>query len=198
MKSPSATQLDALRELANVGCGHAANALSQLVGGRKVELSIPRVLIPKGSEMSELLGGPDAPLVTATLGVEGDLKGNLVFVLPETHAHQLCTLLLNAPSQGKLDDIRRSALAEVSNIVASACLNAIAKLTKLRLLPSPPQVHQDTVQSLLDAPLLEREPGLDVVLEAKFFTPDRPRIDGQLLVIPEPDSLELLLKRMGV
>jgi chemotaxis protein CheC len=39
----SEAQLDALRELANIGSGTAATALSQMIG-REVRLSVPRAL----------------------------------------------------------------------------------------------------------------------------------------------------------
>ena len=35
-------QLDALREVTNIGCGAAATALSQLLGGRRVEMAVTR------------------------------------------------------------------------------------------------------------------------------------------------------------
>ncbi|MFN7133862.1 MAG: chemotaxis protein CheC, partial [Myxococcales bacterium] len=33
--------LDALREMTNIGCGHAASALSRLVGDRRVSIEVP-------------------------------------------------------------------------------------------------------------------------------------------------------------
>ena len=49
-------QIDALREVSNIGMGHAATALSQLLG-KTVHLQVPQVLITDISKVPELLGG---------------------------------------------------------------------------------------------------------------------------------------------
>ena len=197
--SPSALQLDALREVANVGCGHAASALSRLVGGRKVQIDVPRVVVTSVSEMSVLMGGADARVVAAVLRMEGELEGHLVLVLPEKDARQLCALLLDAPCVGPFNDVQQSALSEAANIVASACLTAIGNLTGLRLLPSPPILTEDQAGEVLGETLASRAAsGVVVVLEASFQTAMNPSIGGQLLVLPDRKGLATLLSRLGV
>ncbi|MGQ0505393.1 MAG: chemotaxis protein CheC [Myxococcaceae bacterium] len=197
---PTDLQLDALREVANVGCGHAANALSQLVGGRKVQLDVPRVMVMPVADMSRLVGGPDARVVAAVLRMEGELGGQLLLILPDQDAHRLTSMLLNQPSTGELSEVERSAIGEVANIVASACLNAIAGLTGMRLLPSTPELVHDTAGIVMDEAFdkTESQTGLVVVLEARFFTSATPLIDGQMLVLPERSSLKKLLEKLGV
>ena len=56
-----ALQLDALREVANIGAGHAATALGQMVNSR-IMISVPRVNILRLEEVPELLGQPDDPI----------------------------------------------------------------------------------------------------------------------------------------
>ena len=51
-------QLDALREVANIGAGHAATALSQLTG-RTVMIGVPEVNVRPLEDVSELLGPSD-------------------------------------------------------------------------------------------------------------------------------------------
>jgi chemotaxis protein CheC len=197
---PTELQLDALREVANVGCGHAASALSQLVGGRKVQIDVPRVMVTEVDQMSALVGGQDARVVAAVLGMEGELQGQLLLILPENDAHLLASLLLNQPSRGALTDVERSAIGEAANIVASACLNAMSALTGLRLLPSTPTLSQESASEVMDEAMehTATQAGLLVVLEARFFTASNPLIGGQLLVLPERASLKKLLERLGV
>src|SRR4051812_29533556 len=123
MRSPTQLQLDALREVANIGCGRAANALSQLVGGRKVEIGVPEVKMSPVERLSDLAGGVDARVVAVTLGMSGELSGKLVLVLPERDGFHLAGLLLNGTVGTSLSDVQRSALAEAANILASACLS---------------------------------------------------------------------------
>jgi chemotaxis protein CheC len=200
IQAPSELQLDALREVANIGCGHAADALSKLVGGRLVKIEVPQVLVAGRSEMGALLGGHDAKVVTALLGLEGELSGKLVFSMPDLDARQLSGLLLGAGIASELGELEQSALAEAANIVTSACLNAVGRLARLKLLPTTPRLVRGVVAEVLAAAVLGPavESGLLVVLEARFQTAHQPLLGGQLLVLADPPSLGKLLGRLGV
>src|SRR5216684_8802113 len=50
-------QSDALREVANIGAGHAATALSQLTN-RRIMISVPQINIARLEEVPDLLGNP--------------------------------------------------------------------------------------------------------------------------------------------
>ena len=63
--TPSETQLDALREVANIGCAHAVSALSRLVGGRNVQIDVPRVLVAAVADLSAMVGNETTPAVAA-------------------------------------------------------------------------------------------------------------------------------------
>jgi chemotaxis protein CheC len=198
--TPTQLQLDALREVTNIGCGRAASALSQLVGGRKVEIGVPVVKISPVDTLADLVGGADTKVIAAILGMSGGVNGNLVLILPEDDAHRLAALLLNHPVDEKLTEIGKSALSEAANILASACLSAIGQLTGLKLLPSTPTLTQDHAGAVMDDALsgLEAQKGLVVVLEAKFFTSTTPLVGGQMLLLPEPQGLKTLFSRLGV
>lgn len=197
---PSELQLDALREVANVGCGHAAAALSRLVGGRKVQITVPRVAFAPRSELVGLLGEKAAPLWGTIFRLEGEMSGQLVLALTEEDARLLCSLLLQMPVPGPLEELHWSALTEAANILASACLNAMGRLAKLRLLPSTPALIQGGPLQLLEQSLSESvsPSGLVMALEARFFTAAAPLVGGQLLVLPDPLGLSTLLARLGV
>jgi len=197
--APTELQLDALREVANVGCGHAANALSKLVGGRAVRIEVPRVVVTRASEMAEIVGGAEAQVVVASLDLVGDLAGRLLLVLQKDDAQQLSAQLLIG-DQPSARPLQLSAIAEAGNIVASACLNAIGTFTGFRLLPSTPTLSQDTAGAILQGTVrdLQSDAGMVTVLEARFMTTTSPLLRGQLLVVPRGSSLEILLHRLGV
>src|SRR5437762_1902958 len=61
-------QIDALREVANIGAGHAATALSQLTN-RRIMISVPQINIARLEEVPNLLGHPQevvAAVLTTT------------------------------------------------------------------------------------------------------------------------------------
>lgn len=194
---PSDIQLDALREVANIGCGHAVSALARLVGGRTVNLSVPRAVLAAASELSALLGGGDAPVVAARLGMQGQLQGVLLLVLPDEDSTALEALLLRR-HDAPLEE-RESALSEAANIVASACLSAIGTLTGWRLLPSVPVLVRGAAGSVVAGAVKDVQ-GDDrvVVLETRFSSVGAPAVSGQVLLVLERESSRALLARLGV
>jgi chemotaxis protein CheC len=197
---PAPLQLDALREVANIGCGNAASALSRLVGGRRVSIEVPRAHVVDVDDLSSLVGGHERQVVAATLEIYGQLAGRVMVLLESGDAHRLCELLLNAPTESRLREAERSAFSEAANIVASACLSAIGQLTGLSLLPSVPTVDEDDAASVVEELLHRSDPsaGVAVVLETRFAATAAPPFEGQLLVVPHPASLKKLLERLGV
>jgi chemotaxis protein CheC len=194
---PSDIQLDALREVANIGCGHAVNALARLVGGRTVNLSVPRAMLAETSEVAELLGGGKASVVAAKLGMEGQLRGVLLLVLPAEDSESLEALLLRR-RDAPLEE-RESALSETANIVASACLSAIGTLTGWRLLPTVPTLVRGTADAVVAGAMTEPEGNSRVVvMETRFSAVGAPAVSGQVLLLLERESSRALLARLGV
>ncbi len=194
---PSDIQLDALREVANIGCGHAVSALARLVGGHTMNLSVPRAMLAATSEVAGLLGGGEAPVVAAKLGMEGQLRGVLLLVLPREDSTALEALLLrrqDAPAEE-----RESALSEAANIVASACLSAIGTLTGWRLLPTVPELVRGAAGLVVSRAVTEAQGGdRVVVLETRFSAVGAPSVSGQVLLVLERESSKALLTRLGV
>ncbi|MCY1019485.1 chemotaxis protein CheC [Pyxidicoccus sp. MSG2] len=194
---PNDPRVDTLREVANIGCGHAANALSRLLGGRQVDLSIPRVLMTGAMAAAGLLDA-NAPVVSASLGIQGDaLNGELLLVLPRADGGSLESLLLGSQPVEQAE--RDSVMAEVANIAASACLSAMGRLTGWKLMPTVPSLHRGGAREALEAAVRGR-PGASgmVVLEARFQAASVPPVGGQLLLLLERESAEALLARLGV
>lgn len=192
--NPNDRQLDALREVANVGAGHAANALSKLVGGRKVAVEVSRASLVDGAAVPGLVGRPGARVVAAFLGILGELNGVMALVLPMEAAHSLCGMLLNAPCDA-IADAARDALSETSNILASAALTAVSQLTRFRLLPSVPTLLEGTADEVVKAMVGLDPQQVALLLETQLLSPP---VVGQLFLMPAPESVRPLLERLGV
>jgi chemotaxis protein CheC len=140
-------QLDALREVANIGCGHAANALSCLIGGQKVKIEVPRASVIDLGSVAYLEGGPEQPVVGIATDISGGLSGQVLLLMSHDAGHRLAGVLLGKgfAVTGDLAEEVRSALCEVGNILGSACLSAIARAFSLRLVhrfPGSPRTWQ--------------------------------------------------------
>ncbi|MBI1922205.1 MAG: chemotaxis protein CheC [Geobacter sp.] len=193
-------QLDALREISNIGMGHAATALSQLVG-KTVHLDVPKVNILQISQVPEVLGGPQHLVVGIYMQILGDARGNILLIFPLESAMELVeNLLLKRPAHGTaLNELEVSTLKEVGNILSSAFLNALGTLLKLTLIPSVPILSCDMAGAVVDYVLIELGKAGDISLMVETeFRSEEDRIKGQFYMIPGADSLEIILTSLGI
>src|SRR6266487_3686643 len=91
-------QIDALREVANIGAGHAATALSQMTN-RRIMISVPRINIARLEEVPELLGNPQDVVAAVLMHMLGDLTGRTLLLFPERVGRRLCDMLLRRRSE---------------------------------------------------------------------------------------------------
>jgi chemotaxis protein CheC len=196
----SATQMDALKEIGNVGAGNSATALSQIID-RKIEMNVPEVSIVPLGDVPDLVGGPDAMVVGVFLRVYGEAPGNILFLLPKESAFYLVDTLMGK-SHGdtkNLDFMDESALMEIGNILAGAYLNALFNFTKLTLLPSIPALAVDMAGAILSVVLVQLGQMGDhaLVIETEFLA-EEDGIRGHFFLVPDPGSLDTILSAVGV
>ena len=196
----SPTQMDALREIGNVGAGNSATALSQIINHR-IDMNVPEVSIVTLGHVPDLVGGPEAMVVGVFLRVYGQAPGNILFLLPAESAFYLVDMLMGKKrgETQNLDYLDESALMEIGNILAGAYLNALFNLTKLSLLPSIPALAMDMAGAILNVVLIQLGQMGDhaLVIETEFTT-DEEGIKGHFFLVPDPGSLDTILTAVGV
>lgn len=198
--SLTALQLDALREIGNVGAGNAATALSQILN-KKIDMTVPKVAILPLGEVPEVVGGPDSMVAGVYLRMFGPAPGSILFLLPRESAFCLVDMLMGK-EQGTtklLNSMDESALMEIGNILAGAYLNALSFFTKLTLLPSIPALALDMAGAILSVILIQLGQMGDhaLVIETEFTTESK-GVSGHFFLIPDPGSLSTILSAIGV
>ncbi len=143
--------LERLREAANRGGGHAALAISQVMGDRRLDIDVPAVGYDAGAELVRRLGGRNTNVAAVHLRLLGAGPGDLFLVLPEQGAHVLAEILLRVASPGPLDPDARSALTETGGLLASALLGSISRATGLPLLANAPRFVRGKLGELVGA-----------------------------------------------
>lgn len=196
----SAEQLDALREIGNVGAGNSATALSQIIN-RRIDMTVPQVAIMPLDDVPNVVGGPEAMVVGVFLRVYGLAPGSVLFLLPHDSAFYLIDMLLGKErgSTKTLDFMDESALMEIGNILSGAYLNALSHFTRLTLLPSIPALAMDMAGAILNVVLVQLGQMGDhaLVIETEFLSEDD-GIKGHFFLIPDPGSLNTILSAVGV
>ena len=162
--SLSPFHLDVLKEIGNIGAGNAATALAKLID-KKVDMNVPQVRIMGFSEISDVLGGAETPVVGVLLGIHGDISGYTLFLLQESAAHILVNLLMGKDPYDKFEynDMSISALKEVGNILTGSYLSSLSNLTGLSIMSGVPGIAIDMAGAILSIPAIDFAATTDVV-----------------------------------
>lgn len=187
--------LDALREMSNIGAGHAATALSQLLKD-VVSLEIPEVRALELQEVPDALGGPERVIVGIHLRVFGEVRGNLLLTFGTQAAGTILERLgLPSPDLHGMSDMGASALRELGNILASTYLTAFSQVLHRSVVPSVPGLAVDMAGAVVDF-LLTELAGVSeraLVLETAFRELDGP-VEGSFFLLPDPEGLAALVE----
>ncbi|EHL04570.1 CheC-like family protein [Desulfitobacterium hafniense DP7] len=192
-------QLDALREIGNIGSGHAATALSTMLN-RRIEMSIPEVKAIEFEKAPMVIGHLEVPQAVIYVKVEGDASGKAVFFFPLESAEILVQALFGSNESFNLFDneMAQSALKEVGNIMVSSFLIALTEFSGVPLQPSVPALAVDMVGAIFDAILLEDGILEDTVLFINTQLTGIPQIEGKFVFLPDEGSLIKLLGALGL
>ena len=203
LRKLSARQLDALREVANIGAGHAATALSEMTG-QTIMISVPRLVVSAVNEIPNHVQNNEEPVAAVLLRMLGDLTGLTLLVLPRATALRVAEMMMRKPEGTftELNAFEQSAIKEAGNILSSAYLNALAEFMGMILLPSPPQLEVDLSDAIFTSTYLESSMGTDLVfvIESEFYLKDlNVALRGFFFLLPDAASLEQILKavRLG-
>lgn len=198
-----ALERDVLSEIANIGAGHAATALSKLLE-RPIEQDVADVKYVPLSDVPYELGGPEQLAVGSIVELEGEFSGQLFMLLDIENAEQVISIMtgnpmreLDAHTLPDFSEIEFSALAEVTNIIGSSYLAAISEMTGLKIRPSIPALCADMVGAVLGPLLSEAGMAGDraVLFESALFS-DQKQIFGNLFLVPYQGSCDILLKTL--
>jgi chemotaxis protein CheC len=203
IRSLKPMQLDALREVANIGAGHAATALSQMTGAT-IMIAVPTINIARLEDVQPQITSPEEPVAAVLMNMMGDLTGRTLLVFPKGTAIRLSELMLRrtAGSTKDLGELEQSAIKEAGNILSGAYMNALSDFMGLMLLPSPPSLAVDMSSAVLTTAYLQFGSDHDYVfcVESEFYmTEMNERLRGFFLLLPDVASLHAILRavRLG-
>jgi chemotaxis protein CheC len=191
--------LDILGEIGNIGSGNAATALASMLS-KRVDMNVPQVRILEFKDVAEVLGGEEKLVVGIYLDLNGEIKGNMMFILDLESAINLTNMLLNREDGGdELDDMAVSALSEVGNILASSYVNSLSALTGLKIAVSVPSLAIDMAGAILSVPAIQFGYVADQVLFIEtIFEEGNRSVKGNLFLLPDMNSFGKILSSLGV
>ena len=192
--------LDVLKEIGNIGAGNATTALAQMLQ-RKVDIMVPKAELLDFRDVGEAIGGEETIMAGVYMMVEGDITGSMMFLLEKESARHLVTQMLGGfgnPDSEEFGEMEISVLKEMGNIMTGAYLNSLSELTRMKILPSPPDVAVDMAGAILSVPAIEFAAIGDKMLMIQTRFTDDVAIDGFFVLVPDLDSYRKIMESLGM
>lgn len=192
--------LDVLREVGNIGSGHAATALATMLN-TIVDIEIPRVTLVDIDDVYEFFGEKDDVALGLTLDITDDMDGMILHVIQK----EFVNTLTNAFFSRKLDslydieELDYSLIHEVGNITSGAYVNALADMVRMLINIGPPAHHLDTLENILKIPRTK----VPKLHEKVFYIDQKLRIasaevKSSMILILDSNSLLKLFDRLHI
>ena len=192
----SEEQMDFLREMVNIGAGHAATAFSQILLA-PVEVNIPDVYFFPASNVPPFLKDPALPFAGVSMEMVGDVRGQMFFLVLDEQKSKLIGLMEKVVPGNENEGgvgVDLSALEELGNILAGVFLVAVHDFCKLNIYHSIPNLVIDMIQAIIDETIakITSEATRIIMIESEFSIVGE-NIKTYFLIIPETDSTKKLV-----
>ena len=184
--------IDAFRELINIGIGRSAGRLNRITSAHVV-LSVPDVRVIPVSDVDEIFHDSDETLSTVSLDYTGSFSGRTAVVFPQDSAAKLAMAVTGEDGGfNDLDSMKVEVLKEVGNILVSGVMGSISNVLKSSLSYSIPVYNESELRDLI----LDCEKFSDeyVIIGHANFTIRDLEISGDIVMILEMGSLGHLLE----
>lgn len=191
----SPMQLDALKEVFNIGSANAATSLSLLLN-RKIDMGVPNIKIIR---LEEILDDDlNNEVIAVLVKIVGEASGYILHAFDKHVAEEIIKALI--PNGDVFNDMGMSTIAEIGNIIASSYMNAIVSFTGIKMVASVPAVTHDVFNAILISTFIESGQYDDYILDIKtLFKGDGDKsVLGDFYYIPQPGALENILKKLGM
>jgi chemotaxis protein CheC len=195
----SETQIDALRETNNIGAGHAAIALSQMLG-KKIMIAVTRSeIIPSEVFLKNMVSETGGPVVGIYLQTLGDIQGALFYMFKKDSSLKLSDMLLfRQRGETKfIDEKAQSALKETCNILTGAFFSVLGDMLELKVLHKDPHFAFDKPEIIMYSVCEEifgsRQEKTCLATE---FIESSSQVSGSFAFIPKDESMQMILEKL--
>ncbi len=194
-------QFDVLREIGNIGSGHAATALAKMLD-MKIDIKVPQAVVCDFNYLVQMVGGEEKLVIGILLQLSDDVEGMMMFIMDLPSSYVLLRKLMfsDLKEEDSLNDMHMSALQEIGNIITGAYLSSLSDLTKLKINASVPYLSIDMAAAILSVPAIEFGKLGDkaVMIETEFDLDETQELNGYFLLIPTMDSYSKIMTSLGV
>lgn len=193
----SELELDALREIMNVGFGQAASSLSEIIGFHVI-LSVPKIaLVPNEAAAAYVVAENRDPAALSMVEqfFFGRFSGTSILLIPEGDGRKLLSIFGDqgrlGPEDIDFDSLERDVLLEIGNIIIGACVGKIAEMLGDVVRYEPPRFASRLGESELAAAGEKFSGGLALVFKTLFHF-EKQNVVGYLFIVTTQESVRWL------
>ena len=193
-------ELDVMKEISSIGTSHAATSLSKLLQ-KEIRISIPEVSILGYEETVERMGQIEELVAATLVQMSNEVNGLMLFVFKQDMMTAVLEKLIGQHYESfeEIDELAYSALEEVGNIIICSYVNAFTQLVGVEIDLSVPSSTVNMLGGILTVPIAEYGYETDklMYINAEFIM-DGVRLSDGLLMLPDIQSLNCILEKLGV
>ncbi len=196
----SEVQIDALKEANNIGAGHAAIAMSQMLN-KKIMIAVTRSdIVPNEVFLKNIVGSKDTVVIGVYLKTLGDVQGAVIFMFGKDSALKLSDLLLFR-KQGEtrfIDEKAQSALKEAGGILTGAFFSVLADMLNLKVFHHAPSFTFDKPDVIMygvcEEIFSDKKERLCLATE---FIESSTKITGSFAFVPGEEAMAKILEKLS-
>ncbi|MEO0231881.1 MAG: chemotaxis protein CheC [candidate division WOR-3 bacterium] len=196
LKDLSPFYIDGIKEVANIGAGHAATSLSQLIK-RKIFMHPPDVFIGKSEEVFNQIMDKNYLAIGVLQYFLGDLTGLTLLLMENEEAKKFLSLMMEEDIR-EIGENEESALKEITNIVTGSYMTSLSEFLNLLALPSVPFLKIDMTKAIVTSALLSIEyyEEFAICIKSTFFVENGPKITFNFFFLPDESGIIVLTNRL--
>ncbi|MCP4546010.1 MAG: chemotaxis protein CheC [bacterium] len=164
----SVDQIEALKELINIGMGQAAKSLNDMLD-MHISLHVPDLMFGTFDELQDSLKRSYAiDYSSISLDFHGEMSGRASLVIPRTNASRLISAVLDGEyAEEDLDVVRAGTLTEIGNIMINSVMGTFSNQLNSPIRYNPPEYNENRAGS---AEFIQQSNGevAVVILQTRF------------------------------
>ncbi|CCK81399.1 chemotaxis protein CheC [Desulfobacula toluolica] len=186
-------QIEALRELINIGVGKSASILNTMLNSHII-LQVPLLKILNISELNnEVKAFSKGKLSTVILKFDGPFSGSAELIFPSETAMILVNSLVGENPIGMdFDSIRSGTLCEIGNVVLNGVMGSISNIFSSYFKYSVPEYIEDFAENIFSEKAVDFD--MKVLLAKTKFIIKELNIDGDIMLFFEVSALDRLIE----
>ncbi len=190
-------QEDAIKEVGNIGMGHATTSLSKMLD-KKIDITLNSIRFVPLVYVPDLVRNEDT-VIGVIQQLKGSINGYLLLMLSKDSAKFLTKIMLDEPvDEDTFSEMEQSLLKELCNIMSGTYISAISNFLGISIMLSPPSQVYDMAEAIINQLVGMMITDAENVLFLRTeFNVHTEKLYGKILIFTDTTSLSKILEAIN-